>query len=121
MKKAATTITDWRNRPRGGAVNDEVAKRNELHSQLERYVRDNGGWLTSAPGTKPFRVEAMHGSPLPARLQELGWQVRHLGTNTRILPAAVTETFVDHTAPGRPTVTRAFTGLAEVAVYELKP
>jgi len=90
MKKPAT-VTDWRNKPRSVA-NNELEKKAELFAALERYVRDNGGWLTTAPGTKPARFEAPHGSPLPAKLQDLGWQVRHLGTNTRILSGSIIET-----------------------------
>jgi hypothetical protein len=63
----------------------------------------------------------MHGSELPAKLQELGWNVRHLGTNNRILPGAVIESYIDHATPGKPVLIRAHAGPIEVAVYELKP
>jgi hypothetical protein len=119
MKKPAA-FQDWRNKSRV-AAKGELEKKAELFAALERYVRDNGGWIVSAPSEKPARFEAMHGSPLPAKLQDLGWKVRHLGTSTRILPSALVETYTDHTAPGRPTLTRCHAGPVEVCAYELKP
>ena len=74
--------------------------------------------LTSPPGAEVVRFEALPGSSPPAKLAELGWQVQHLGINTRILRGAVTETYIDHDSPGRPQVTRCHAGPVEVAVYE---
>ena len=119
MKKPAT-VADWRNRPRG-AVTDEAAKKAELFAQLESFIRNNGGWLISSPSEKIFRFEAPQDSSLPRKLIEMGWTIRFMGTSVRILPDSVKETFVDHSLPGRPTVTRSFSGLGEVACYEAKP
>jgi hypothetical protein len=115
MRKA--TSVDWRNKPRAVA-NNEAEKRAELHAALEKFIRTSGGWLTSSPSTKPVRFETLPGSSLPTKLSELGWSVRYMGVSTRILPAAVTETF--YSPSERRTVERAFTGLAEVHCYEAK-
>src|SRR5262249_52992290 len=105
--KKPVTVTDWRNRPRT-AVNDELAKKMELFAQLESFIRNNGGWLISSPGEKVFRFEAPLDSALPRKLIEMGWTIRFMGTSVRILPDSVSETFVDYSLPGRPTVTRNF-------------
>jgi hypothetical protein len=119
MKKPAT-VTDWRNRARSVANND-LEKKAELHAALEKFIRTHGEWLVSPPSVRPARVECMHGSILPNKLAELGWQVRHLGTNTRILPGAVIESYIDHATPGKPVLVRCHAGPIEVAVNELKP
>jgi hypothetical protein len=43
-----------------------------------------GGWLTSVPGAHEISVDALAGSPLPARLVALGYIVEKTGTSERI-------------------------------------
>ncbi len=54
-------------------------KRRELWPAI-----NHGGWLVSAPAERDLRVEVPHGSELPDRLFDLGYDPRPAGTNTRI-------------------------------------
>ena len=81
--KKQKTISDWLNRPRSEKT-DIIKQRTELWDALNAFVNQQGGWVTSVPGSKCLRIETPSGSSLPARLLELGYAVRSAGINTRI-------------------------------------
>jgi hypothetical protein len=50
-------------------------RRNQLWSALNRYVRESGGAVVSAPGISPLRVEVAKNSSLPKTLTDAGYSV----------------------------------------------
>jgi hypothetical protein len=53
---------------------------------MRDFVHANGGWITSPLGIMRMRIEAPQGSPLPAKLGELGYAVRACGCGQRVSP-----------------------------------
>ena len=53
---------------------------------LSEYITANGGTVVSIPFLKTLRLEVSPGSPLPAKLREFGYTVRHAGTGTHLSP-----------------------------------
>jgi hypothetical protein len=82
-KPKAVSISNWLNKPRQEKT-DLVKQRTELWDAVNAFVTQQGGWVTSPPGTKRLRVEIQQDSALPARLLELGYSVRSAGIGTRI-------------------------------------
>ena len=74
-------------RPEGGGLE----QRRKLWDAVNEFVRQTGGWVTSVPGVKDMRIEVPQGSSLPAKLTELGYEVRHAGAGSRIANNAITE------------------------------
>lgn len=60
-----------------------VEQRKDLWAALCEFVRLNGGWVVSQPGTKQMRIEISRSSPLPAKLTQAGYAPRHINTGTR--------------------------------------
>ena len=82
--KVKDTWTSWRDKPRAAnAGAEERRQQAERFSALSEYIRKAGGFVTSPPG-KVLRVEVPKGSPLPARLAELGYIVAERGSISRI-------------------------------------
>jgi hypothetical protein len=74
----------WKNKPyAANAGTEERRRQSERFSALSEFVRKHGGFVTSPPG-KVLRIEAPKGSPLPAKLVELGYNVVSRGSTTRI-------------------------------------
>ena len=83
--KGPSLFADWRNRPyAANAGAEEKRKQNERWSALNSFIRKHGGSVTSLPGVKTLRVEVPKGSPLPAKLRELGYITVSHGVVTRI-------------------------------------
>jgi hypothetical protein len=59
-------------------------RRAELWDNLNRYVRECGGSVTSIPGTSPLRIEISKTSNLPTQLLDAGYTVHQAGRVTRI-------------------------------------
>ena len=70
---------------------DSLDERKRQFRDLNAYITERGGWLTSIPGDLKMRLEALPGSPLPAQLTALGWYVERTGETQRILPNAVAQ------------------------------
>jgi len=80
--------TSWRDKPyAANAGSEEKRKQGERWAALNEYVRRNGGAVTSVPGNKTLRIECPRGSPLPAKLAELGYVVASHGSVTRVTGA----------------------------------
>jgi hypothetical protein len=80
--------TSWRGKPYAVNVGtEEKRKQGERWAALNDYVRRNGGAVVSVPGNRTLRVEVPKGSPLPAKLAELGYNVAACGTVTRVTGA----------------------------------
>jgi hypothetical protein len=62
----------------------EIARRRELHGLISRFVRANGGWLTSPPGSTQLQIEAPPDSEVADLLAEQGWNIAPGPTATRI-------------------------------------
>lgn len=87
IKKTKGDGVSWKNKPYAtnpGA--EEKRKQGERWHALNEFVRRSGGAVTSPPG-KTLQVEVPKGSPLPAKLVELGYNVAERGTVTRIVGA----------------------------------
>ena len=56
----------------------EFEQRRKLWEALRAYIHSNGG--------SHLRVEVPRGSSLPAKLMEFGYDVRHSGTGTSLMP-----------------------------------
>jgi hypothetical protein len=50
----------------------------------EFFISRNGGWLISLPTAKYLRIEAPNESELPDRLFDLSYELKPMGTKTRI-------------------------------------
>jgi hypothetical protein len=118
-KTKAKEISEWRNRPPDTPAADEQAKKQrEVWSALHEFICANGGWVTSRPHYSLLRIEAPQGSPLPAKLVELGYSVRMAGTATRLVPNASAETVTEY-GPARNQVVRHHPGFVPVNILEI--
>jgi hypothetical protein len=85
--KPKSPYTDRLNPRYASNVTAEQKRREaEAFEALNTFIRKHNGWVTSPPG-KVLRVEAMAGSPLPAKLRELGYNVAERGSVTRVTGA----------------------------------
>ena len=77
-KKYATAYDDKLNphRPEFRPVSE---KQRRLWEALKEYITANGGVVVWIPFLKNLRLEVSPGSPLPAKLAEFGYNVRHAG------------------------------------------
>jgi hypothetical protein len=72
----------------------DVEDRKAKFSELNAYVMERGGWITSIPGAVEVEVQCLPGSTLPDEIaRRFGYVVREIGESERILPAAITEQF----------------------------
>ena len=88
--------------------------RQQLFATLHNYIRENGGFIVSAPGSD-LRVEVPQGSSLPAALAKLGYAVQHCGTGQRITSGGTVEIVTER---GKQ-VARHHHGLVAVDVLEI--
>jgi hypothetical protein len=83
---------DRLNPPDRSEINKKVSeKQRRLWEALSEYITANGGTVVSIPFLKNLRVEVSPGSPLPSKLAEFGYSVRHAGTGTRLSPGNTPE------------------------------
>jgi hypothetical protein len=61
------------------------ARRKRFHD-INAYIAEHGGWMTSIPGDRQMRFIALVGSPLPAQLRDVGYVVTKIGESQRIDP-----------------------------------
>jgi hypothetical protein len=73
--------------------NPEIDARKQRFEGLCEFIQARGGWMTSIPGDREMRFEALPGSPLPDQLAALGYIVEWTGETQRILPYAVAQKF----------------------------
>jgi hypothetical protein len=64
---------------------------------------------------KDLRIEILQGSSLPAKLVEFGYEIRHSGTGTRLMPGGVVQRFVERGAQR----TRLHDGAVAVDIIEI--
>jgi hypothetical protein len=86
--------------------------------------------MTSIPGARDLRSNALPGSALPGQLRELGYIVEKTGTTERIPPHAVAQRFEVSTSGALVPVTEGSTkpvtvqvahaGIATVEQYDLR-
>lgn len=62
--------------------------------ELNAFVTERHGWLTSIPGDIEVEMQCLPGSSLPDDLRKLGYVVAEIGETQRILPTAIVERFV---------------------------
>jgi hypothetical protein len=75
----------------------QVQDRKQLFNQINNFIRERNGWVTSVPGDTIVRFETLPDSSLPEELCELGYGVVPDGEGQRILPAAIVERFTKNT------------------------
>jgi hypothetical protein len=95
-----------------------IERRNRLWNAINEFVRESGAWIVSPPGSIDLRIEIPERSVLPSRLIELGYQPLHVGSGTRLMPNATTETATAHST-GAPII-RRHPGWLPVDVIEIK-
>lgn len=96
-----------------------LAQRKDLHAQMQGFISYKGGWLTSIPGDKIMRFEAVPDSTLPGDLQALGFKVSKVGSTTRIIPAGTTEVIAGEHSSSPPCRVIQHAGIVQTNVYEL--
>jgi hypothetical protein len=64
----------------------EIDARKKRFSDISSYIAERGGWMTSVPGDRAMRFEAMPLAELPAQLRELGYIVEKIGETKWIMP-----------------------------------
>lgn len=91
---------------------DILAERKERFASLNEYVTKAGGWLVSLPGARVVDLQCLPGSSIPGELEARGYALVEDGETERILPTAITETFLveGSSAP----VTRRHAGIVKV-------
>lgn len=72
----------------------ELTDRKARFADLNRFVTERGGWLTSVPGEVEVMMECLPGSTLPGELRGMGYDVTEVGEGERILPSAIEQKFV---------------------------
>jgi hypothetical protein len=81
---------------RGDPEADALIERKQRFHGLCDFVSAHHGWVTSVPGSKTVRIECLPGSALPATLERIGYKLKRGEDGTRILPNAITESFVQN-------------------------
>ena len=66
----------------------EIDKRKRRFNYIAAFISQHGGCATSVPGSREITFDALPGSPLPAQLTALGYDVTKIGTSERILAHA---------------------------------
>ena len=111
IAKLKSPYVDRLNRPYATG-DDKKRKVAEAFEALNSFIRRYGGAVTSPPG-KVLRVEVPKGSPLPAKLAELGYNVAACGTVTRIVGA-------DYVSPHDEFYGARASPFAEYLVFEIQ-
>ena len=105
--------TKWRDRPRDLSRSDETQKRVALWQAFTDFVRKHRGWITTPPGSRTATLETEVGSPLPAKLADLGYQLVARGRVTRIVGA-------DYVKPAAERFAGTHPAFAERDVYDVE-
>jgi hypothetical protein len=79
---------------RGDPERDAIEARKARHHGMVDFITAHGGWVVSVPGERQVRVQCLPGSSLPATLIRMGYEPKREQDETRILPVAVTQEFV---------------------------
>jgi hypothetical protein len=74
----------------------EIEDRKTRFAKISAYVRANGGFVTSIPGSAEVVIEVLPDSPIPDYLISRGYDVRPADPpeTMRILASAIVETFM---------------------------
>jgi hypothetical protein len=96
----------------------DAAKRRKLWDTINKFIRQEGGWVTSVPGVSVMRIEVTQGSSLPAKLIELGFDPRHVGVSTKLISGGTIETVTEH-GTGRK-VARHHAGFVPIDILEIE-
>jgi hypothetical protein len=72
----------------------EIESRKDAFDKLLKFVTARNGWITSVPGSSQIAMECLPGSALPEELYDAGYDPEPAGEGERILPHAITETFL---------------------------
>ena len=67
----------------------EIDERKRRFNDINAYVSERGGWITSPPGERIIRIECLVGSSLPDELADLGYRVTPMGEGQRMIPDAI--------------------------------
>jgi len=67
----------------------EIDAKKSRFDYINNYIGERGGWMTSVPGDRDMRFEAMPGSPLPDQLRELGYIVTPVGVTQRVTAGSI--------------------------------
>jgi len=68
--------------------NPEIEERKQRFNDLNAFISQRGGWMTSVPGAHEMTFDALPGSPLPDDLRARGYIVTLVGESQRVLPNA---------------------------------
>ena len=71
----------------------EIDARKARFDDINAFISQHGGWMTSVPGAREMTFDALPGSPVPRMLEDRGYLVMKTGTSERILPHAIRQTF----------------------------
>ncbi|EHR03219.1 hypothetical protein [Bradyrhizobium sp. WSM471] len=71
-----------------------VADLKEKFDEINQFISERQGWVTSVRGDPEVRFECLPGSLLPDELREAGHEVSKIGVGDRILPAGMIERFI---------------------------
>ena len=85
-----------------------------LWDRLNRFVQQEGGWLTSQRDTNPLRMECQTDSPLPDLLKAANHEIRFLGVHERLMPTTIEE------RRGNRTVTTTTVGVGTCHVWQIE-
>jgi hypothetical protein len=69
----------------------EIDARKERFADINAFIAEQGGWMTSVPGSHEITFDALPGSALPEQLAARGYIVEKIGESERILPHAVVQ------------------------------
>jgi hypothetical protein len=81
---------------RGDPEQDALDERKRRFNGLCEFVRAHHGFVTSVAGAREVRIDCLPGSALPATLERIGYKLRRGEDGTRILPVAITQSFVQN-------------------------
>jgi hypothetical protein len=73
--------------------NPEADERRKRFNDINAFISQRSGWVTSVPGSHEITFDALVGSPLPGQLTAMGYIVEKTGESQRILPHAVSQKF----------------------------
>jgi hypothetical protein len=103
----------------------------ERFEQLNRFVTERHGWITSItspPGVRVILIDALHSSKLPSDLEALGYRVIEAGEGERLIAGTIVERLT-RTSSGalelmtegstKPVVTITHAGIVPVLRFEV--
>jgi hypothetical protein len=89
-----------------------------MWDKLNKYIKQEGGWIVSQPDVSPVRFECPMESELPALLKEAGHRVIPFGTHERLMP--VTETMAEHGRTNKIDRQQVGVGIVRVWQFDLR-